>query len=180
MRMCRVHLSVRTEGLKAFQNGYGVIVWTGENDTDENDKCGRKSFWKRSKTAPFSSENGLVWTGPEAGEMRTPRLLSAISFFSLPDVITHANAWMCKLQTECNHYLYRTIWSLLSYPSRRYTLKHKGRINIFIKIKLIYSIDKSHLFCHSVTFVQRIWNEIDFESALGALIYSLEQLNFLL
>ena len=24
------------------------------------DKCGRKSFWKRSKTAPFSFENGLV------------------------------------------------------------------------------------------------------------------------
>ena len=29
-----------------------------------DDKCGRKSFWKRSKTAPFSFENGLVWTGP--------------------------------------------------------------------------------------------------------------------
>ena len=39
-------------------NGYGVVVWTGEND-----KCG-KSFWKRCKTAPFSNENGLVWTGP--------------------------------------------------------------------------------------------------------------------
>ena len=31
----------------------------------ENDKCGRKSFWKRSETAPFSFENGLVWTGPK-------------------------------------------------------------------------------------------------------------------
>ena len=31
----------------------------------ENDKCGRKSFLKRSKTAPFSFENGLVWTGPQ-------------------------------------------------------------------------------------------------------------------
>ena len=30
----------------------------------ENDKCGPKSFWKRSKTAPFSFENGSVWTGP--------------------------------------------------------------------------------------------------------------------
>ena len=29
----------------------------------ENDKCGRKSFWKRSKTTLFSFENGLVWTG---------------------------------------------------------------------------------------------------------------------
>ena len=31
----------------------------------ENDKCGRKSFLKQSKTAPFLFENGLVWTGPE-------------------------------------------------------------------------------------------------------------------
>ena len=30
----------------------------------KNDKCGRISFLKRSKTAPFSFENGLVWTGP--------------------------------------------------------------------------------------------------------------------
>jgi len=31
--MRRVHLSMRTEGIKAFSNGYGVVVWTGENDT---------------------------------------------------------------------------------------------------------------------------------------------------
>ena len=30
--MRRVHLSMRTEGIKAFSIGYGV-VWTGENDT---------------------------------------------------------------------------------------------------------------------------------------------------
>jgi len=41
MRMLRVNLSMRTEGMKAFSNGYGVVVWTGENDTktvsvDEN------------------------------------------------------------------------------------------------------------------------------------------------
>ena len=24
---------MRTEGIKAFSNGYGVVVWTGENDT---------------------------------------------------------------------------------------------------------------------------------------------------
>ena len=35
-------------------------MWTGEND-----KYKRKSFRKRSKTAPFSVENGLVWTGPQ-------------------------------------------------------------------------------------------------------------------
>ena len=31
----------------------------------ENDKGGRKFVWKRSKKAPFSFENGLVWTGPK-------------------------------------------------------------------------------------------------------------------
>lgn len=49
-------------------------------------------------------------------------------------------------------------------------------MNIFIKIKLIYCIDKSQLFCDSVIFVQRIWKEIDFESALGPLIYSTRSL----
>ena len=40
MRMRLVHLSMHTEGIKAFSKGYGVVVWTGENGT----KCGRKSF----------------------------------------------------------------------------------------------------------------------------------------
>ena len=33
MRTRRVYLSMRTEDIKRFQNGYGVVVWTGENDT---------------------------------------------------------------------------------------------------------------------------------------------------
>ena len=33
MRMRRVHLSMRTEGIKRFLNGYGVVAWTGEYDT---------------------------------------------------------------------------------------------------------------------------------------------------
>ena len=33
MRMRRVHLTMRTEGTRAFSNRYGVVVWTGENDT---------------------------------------------------------------------------------------------------------------------------------------------------
>ena len=33
MRMRRVHLTMRTEGITAFSNRYGVVVWTGENDT---------------------------------------------------------------------------------------------------------------------------------------------------
>ena len=32
-RVRRVHLSMRTESIKTFSNGYGVVVWTGENDT---------------------------------------------------------------------------------------------------------------------------------------------------
>ena len=33
MRIRRVHLTMRTEGITAFSNRYGVVVWTGENDT---------------------------------------------------------------------------------------------------------------------------------------------------
>ena len=33
MRMRRVHLTMRTEGITAFSNRYGVVVRTGENDT---------------------------------------------------------------------------------------------------------------------------------------------------
>ena len=33
MLMRRVHLTMRTEGITAFSNRNGVVVWTGENDT---------------------------------------------------------------------------------------------------------------------------------------------------
>ena len=33
MRMLRVYLTMRTEGITSFSNRYGVVVWTGENDT---------------------------------------------------------------------------------------------------------------------------------------------------
>lgn len=33
MHMRRVHLTMRTEGITAFSNRYGAVVWTGENDT---------------------------------------------------------------------------------------------------------------------------------------------------
>ena len=33
MRMRRVHLNMRNEGIIAFSNRYGVVEWTGENDT---------------------------------------------------------------------------------------------------------------------------------------------------
>ena len=33
MRMRQVHLTMRTEGITAFSTRYGVVVWTGENDT---------------------------------------------------------------------------------------------------------------------------------------------------
>ena len=63
MRMHRVHLSMRTEGIKAFSKQMRRCSVEGRKRYG-NDKCGRKSFWKRSKTAPFSFENGLVWTEP--------------------------------------------------------------------------------------------------------------------
>ena len=63
MRMRRVHLSMRTECIKAFSKRVRHCSVDGRKRY-ENDKCGRKSFWKRGKTAPFLFENGLVWTGP--------------------------------------------------------------------------------------------------------------------
>ena len=63
MRIRRVHLSMRTEGIKAFSKRIRRCSVDGRKRY-ENGKCGHKSFWKKSKTAPFSFENGLVWTGP--------------------------------------------------------------------------------------------------------------------
>ena len=59
--MCRVHLTMRTEGITAFSNRYGVVVWTGENDT--------KTISVDVNLFENSSvffENGLVWTGPQS------------------------------------------------------------------------------------------------------------------
>ena len=33
MRMRRVHLTMCIEGITAFSNRYGLVAWTGENDT---------------------------------------------------------------------------------------------------------------------------------------------------
>ena len=63
MRMRRVCLGMRTKGIKAFLKRIRRCS-VDERKRYENGKCGRKSFSKRSKTAPFSFENGLVWTGP--------------------------------------------------------------------------------------------------------------------
>ena len=63
MHMRRVHLNMRTEGIKAFSKQIRRCGMDGRKRY-ENGKCGRKYSWKRSKTAPFSFENGLVWTGP--------------------------------------------------------------------------------------------------------------------
>ena len=62
MRIRRVHLSMRTEGIKTFSNGHGDVVWTGENDTK---KIRVDANLFENGAAPFSSEYGLVWTGPE-------------------------------------------------------------------------------------------------------------------
>ena len=32
MRMCQIHLTMRSEGITAFSKRYGVAVWTGKND----------------------------------------------------------------------------------------------------------------------------------------------------
>ena len=48
-----------------------MALWCGWAKHYENDKCGCKSFWKRSKTTPFSFENGLVWMGPKSKQADT-------------------------------------------------------------------------------------------------------------
>ena len=53
MRTRRVHLTMRTEGITAFSNRYGVVVWTGENDTKTI--CVHANLF----------ENGLMWTRPK-------------------------------------------------------------------------------------------------------------------
>ena len=63
MRMRRVHMKIRTEGMKAFSKRIRRCSVDGRK-RNGNDNCGRKSFWKRGEKAPFSYENGLVWTGP--------------------------------------------------------------------------------------------------------------------
>ena len=54
---------MRTEGIKAFSNGYGVVVWTGENDT-KTISVDANLFVNGAKQLRFSFENGLVWAGP--------------------------------------------------------------------------------------------------------------------
>jgi len=54
MRMHRVYLSMRTKGIKAFSNGYGVVAWTGDTKTISVDanlfENGAKQLRFRSKT----------------------------------------------------------------------------------------------------------------------------------
>ena len=66
MRMRRADL-MRTEGIKAFSNGYSVVVWTGENDTKPISvdaklfKNGAKQLRFRLKR--ISVDGALLWTG---------------------------------------------------------------------------------------------------------------------
>ena len=81
MRMRRAHLTMRTEGITAFSNRYGVEVWTYKNDT----KTIRwtEIFLKTEKTAPFSFENGLLWTGPNKLFFKFGVQFSTSGFLSL-------------------------------------------------------------------------------------------------
>ena len=52
MRMRGVHLTMRTEGITAFSNRYGVVVWTGENDT-KTISVDANLFENEAKQLPF-------------------------------------------------------------------------------------------------------------------------------
>ena len=64
MRVCRVHLSMRTEGITAFSKRIRRCSVDEENDTKTISVDANCFENGRSKTAPFLFENGLVWTGP--------------------------------------------------------------------------------------------------------------------
>ena len=68
----------------------------------ENDKCGRKSFWKRSKTAPFSFENGLVWTGPKKPPRRRRETSIKLQISRYPKMIFFAYHCQSYLITKLN------------------------------------------------------------------------------
>ena len=77
MRTRRVYLSMRTEGIKAFPKRIRRCSVDGRKRY-ENDKCGRKYFWKPSKTAPFSFENGSVSRVKPAGDRTDVRRLTLL------------------------------------------------------------------------------------------------------
>ena len=72
---------MRTEGIKAFSKRIRRCSVDGRKRY-ENDKCGRISVWKRSKKAPFSFENGLVWTGPYSLTLIISCLVTFFTFFA--------------------------------------------------------------------------------------------------
>ena len=110
MRMRRVHFSMRTEGIKAFWKRIrrcSVDEWKRY----ENDKRGRKSFWKRRKTAPFSFKNGLEWTGPYTiNQSITLIILSPCAYKAISrcfvsrhetrGVVAHLQAFICTRLTS--------------------------------------------------------------------------------
>ena len=86
--MRRAHLTMRTEGITAFSNRYGVVVWTGENDTktisvDGNlFENGAKQLRFRLKTDQCGQ--GLIISGRRGGHrMFTSPFISFLCKFSL-------------------------------------------------------------------------------------------------
>ena len=63
MCMRRVHLSMRTEGIKAFQNGYSVLVWMDENDMKRISVDANLFIWKRISVDGTLSFLQGAWVG---------------------------------------------------------------------------------------------------------------------
>ena len=63
MRMRRVHLTISTEGITAFSNRYGVVVWMGENDT-KTISVDANLFENGAKQLRFRLKTEIVCTGP--------------------------------------------------------------------------------------------------------------------
>ena len=75
MRMRRAHLSMRTEGITAFLKRIRRCSVDGRKRYESVDV---NLFDKGAKTALFSFENGLVWTGRQLKETNVSAILSLI------------------------------------------------------------------------------------------------------
>ena len=81
-----------------FENGGKQIRFRGcsvdGRKRYENDKCWRKSFWKLSKTAPFSFENRLLWTGPKFYFAAENDVLIPVSTCTFTSTSSSLSSWL--------------------------------------------------------------------------------------
>ena len=67
MHMRQVHLTMCTEGITAFSNRYGIVVWTVENDM-KTISMDANLFENRAKQLRFRLKTDWYGQGPQSFE----------------------------------------------------------------------------------------------------------------